>query len=111
MQKLLLTLCLLFMALLLGYNLYLRILRERFVEKVDNYHNCHPNSVVHKPYNSYMTPVKGWCTTNSYGPSPLDDFLDEPYNRSPIKCPADFERISAEESIDTETKSFCKRPD
>ncbi len=111
MQKLLLVICLVFMAVLLGYNLYLRILREKFVDKVNNYHNCHPNSVVHKPYNSHASFAKGWCTTNSYGPAPLDDHYDELYNRSPIKCPADFKRISAKESIDTETKSFCKKPE
>ena len=111
MQKLLLVLCLVYMALLLGYNLYLRILREKFVEKVDNYHNCHPHSVVHRPHNSYMTHAKGWCTSNSYGPAPLEQHYDEKYNKSPIKCPADFKRISAKESIDTETKSFCKIPD
>ena len=111
MQKTLLVLCLVFITLLLGYNLYLRIIREKFVEKVDNYHNCPPDSSVHRPYNSYMNPAKGWCTSNSYGPAPLEDHYDEIYNRSPIKCPSDYKRISAEESVESESKSFCKKPD
>ena len=109
MQKLLLVICLLFLALLLGYNLYLRILREQFVEKVDNYHNCHPESSVHRPANSYMTHAKGWCTSNSYSPMPVpDDF--QSFEKSPIKCPSDYSRDSAKESIKTEGKSFCRIP-
>jgi|SaaInlStandDraft_6_1057023.scaffolds.fasta_scaffold319530_1 hypothetical protein len=112
MQKTLLVLCLVFMTLLLGYNLYLRILREKFVDKVDNNHNCHPDSAVHRPYNSYMSPAKGWCTSNSYGPAPFGgEHDDEIYNRSPIKCPANYKRISAKESVESESKSFCKQPD
>jgi hypothetical protein len=111
MQKLLLVICLLFLAFMLSYNLYLRIITEKFIEKVDRPHNCHPNSVELSPYNSHLTLAKGWCTTNSYGPAPLENHHDETYNRSPIKCPADFQRISPEESIDTESKSFCKSPD
>ena len=111
MQKTLLVLCLVFMTLLLGYNLYLRILREKFVDKVDNHHNCYPDSSVYNPHNSYMSPAKGWCTTNRYAQAQLDEHNDEIYSRSPIKCPADYKRISAEESVESESKSFCKKPD
>ena len=93
----------------IGYNLYLRILREKFVEKVDNYHNFYGTKFCSQTF-KFLYVTRRWCTSNSYGPAPLEDHYDEVYNRSPIKCPADFKRISAKESIDSETKSFCKRP-
>ncbi len=109
MQKELIVLCLLIIAALLGYNLYLRLIREKFDNHVDNPHNCPPFSGSHQPFNSYMTPAKGWCTSNSYSPMPVpDDF--QSFEKSPIKCPSDYSRVSAKESIKTEGKSFCRIP-
>ena len=88
----------------LGYNLYIRIYKETFI---DNYHNCPPFSGVHNPYNSYASQAKGWCTTNSYQLMPVPDDYQS-FEKSPVKCPGDSSRLSAEESIETDTKSFCK---
>jgi hypothetical protein len=109
MQKELIVLCLIIIAALLGYNLYLRIITEKFNTDIDNPHNCPPLSVPQPPFNSYMSPAKGWCTTNSYSPMPVpDDF--QSFDKSPIKCPSDYSRISGKDSIKTEGKSFCRIP-
>jgi len=110
MKKELIVICLIVIALLLGYNLYIRISKETFTDNIDNPHNCPPFSGQHQPHNSYMSPAKGWCTSNSYQPMPVpDDF--QSFEKSPIKCQSNYSRVKAKESINTESKSFCKIPE
>jgi hypothetical protein len=108
MKKELIVVCLVIILLLLGYNLYIRII-ETFEDEKYNPHNCPPLTVNNDPFYSHMSPSKGWCTSNSYAQMPVKDEQPE-FNKSPNKCPMDYSRVSGAESINSESKSFCKKP-
>lgn len=103
-MKELIVLCLIIIIVLLLTNLQ-RILTENF----SNLHNCPPFSATHNPYNSYMTHVKGWCTERNYSSLTNPDDFDS-FEKSPIKCPSDYSRVSAKESSGFKSKAYCKKP-
>ena len=108
-QKILLMVCLIIILVYLVVALYNIVVKESF--QTDNLHNCPPNSVLHKPYNSYKSFSKGWCTTNSYmSVSGSDDIDTDSFNKSPVKCPDSYARVSALESHNSESKGYCKKP-
>ena len=106
-MKELIIVCLVIMLIILISNLQ-RILTENF-SGVKNNHNCHPFSVTHNPLNSYMTHVKGWCTERNYSSLMNPDDFDS-FEKSPIKCPSDYSRVSAKESSTFKSKAYCKKP-
>ncbi len=109
MHEILLMLCLIIILFYLFVNLYNIVVKESF--QTDNLHNCPPNSVLHNPYNSYNSLSKGWCTTNSYLSVSGGDNIDtDSFNKSPVKCPDSYARVSALESHNTESKGYCKKP-
>lgn len=105
-MKELIIVCLVIMLIILISNLQ-RILTENF--SVKNNHNCPPFSVTHNPFNSYMTHVKGWCTERNYSSLMNPDDFDS-FEKSPIKCPSDYSRVSAKESSMFKSKAYCKKP-
>lgn len=107
MKKVLIICCLLIILVFLIGNLQ-NILTESF-SNISNIHNCPPFSVTHNPYNSFMSHSKGWCTDKSYSIRINEDEFDS-FEKSPIKCPADYSRVSGEESSLFKTKAFCKKP-
>ena len=106
-MKELIILCLVIILIVLINNLQ-KILTEKY-SNINNMHNCPPFSVAHNPYNSHMTHVKGWCTERNHSslmsPGDFDSF-----EKSPIKCPSDYSRVSAKESSSLKSKTFCKKP-
>lgn len=106
-MKELIIVCLLIILIILINNLQGH-LKENF-SKIDNYHNCQPYSVVHNPFNSFMTHTKGWCTEKSYDKRMSPDDFDS-FEKSPVKCPSDYARVSAKESASFKSKAFCKKP-
>ena len=83
------------------------VTKENFLPK--GLHNCYPYSSQHNAANSYKTLGKGWCTTGEYGPIPdHDDF--SAYNPSPVKCPPNYSRVRANESVKHRSKAWCKKP-
>ena len=106
-MKELIILCLIIILIILLNNLQ-KILTEKF-SNINNYHNCPPFSDNHNPKNSHMTHVKGWCTNNSYD-SEINDVDYDSFEKSPIKCPSGYTRISAKESSLLNAKSYCKEP-
>ena len=99
--------CLIIILVMLISNLQ-KQLSEEFTG-LNNYHNCQPYSVVHKPFNSYMTHTKGWCTENSYNKTMSPDDFDS-FEKSPIKCQSGYSRVPAKESASFKSKAFCKKP-
>ena len=71
-------------------------------------HHCYPYSSEHNALNSYKSKSKGWCTSGDYKPMPANDDFST-YNEGGIKCPNGYYKIPPLESLDTETKSWCKR--
>ena len=106
-MKELLILCLIIIIILLLINLQ-RILTENF-SGLNNPHNCPPFSVTHNPFNSHLTHVKGWCTERNYDSLKNPDDFDS-FEKSPIKCPSDYSRVSAKESSSFKSKAYCKKP-
>ena len=104
-MKELIIVCLIIMLVILLNNLQ-KILTEQFSNL--NNHNCPPFSVTHNPHNSYMTHVKGWCTTKDYNTeiNEEDDF--DSFEKSKVKCPYNYSRISANESSLSQSKAYCK---
>ena len=107
MKKELIICCLLIILVFLIGNLQ-NILNESF-SNISNIHNCPPFSVTHKPHNSFMTHSKGWCTDKSYSMKMSPDDFDS-FEKSPIKCPSDYSRVSGKESSSFNSKAFCKKP-
>jgi hypothetical protein len=108
-QEILLVICLIIIIVYLFVNLYNIVVKESF--QTDNLHNCPPNSVLHNPYNSHNSLIKGWCTTNSYLSVSGDNIDTDSFNRSPVKCPASYSRASPLESHNSESKGYCKKPE
>ena len=74
---------------------------------LNNFHNCPPFSVTHKPFNSYSSITKGWCTTNSYESDSTADDLSG-FEKSPVKCPDKYSRVKPLESHKNLSKAYCK---
>lgn len=106
-MKELIIICLVVILIVLIGNLQ-RILRENF-SGLDNRHNCPPFSNTHNPYNSFMSHTKGWCTDKNYDTLVNPDDFDS-FEKSPIKCPSDYSRVSAKESASFKSKAYCKKP-
>ena len=106
-MKELIILCLLVILIILIVNLQNQ-LTEKFRD-VNNYHNCQPYSVVHKPSNSFKTLTKGWCTEKSYDIKVNPDDFDS-FEESPVKCQPNYSRVSPQESATFKSKAFCKKP-
>ena len=97
MKKELIICCLLIILVFLIGNLQ-NILNESF-SNISNIHNCPPFSVTHKPYNSFMTHSKGWCTDKSYSMKMSPDDFNELFNIS-IKTEVTFRQHVYLENID-----------
>ena len=110
MKKNMLVLCLFVILFFLINNLYKKMI-ETF-SSVKNLHNCPPFSVTHKPFNSFNTISKGWCTENSYDSDNNSDYDDfSGFEKSPVKCQPNYSRVKPLNSHKGISKAYCKIAD
>ena len=72
-------------------------------------HNCYPYTSDIPAKVSFKTKSKGWCTTADYGDTQRDG-LSSDTGKSSMKCPDGHYRLKAPDSLQTGTKTWCKRP-
>lgn len=74
----------------------------------DSKHSCYHDSSDHNSKNSFKTKSKGWCTTGDYKTGSDSEFNDS--GESKVRCPQDYYRVKPNESVNFNSKAWCKRP-
>jgi len=99
-MKIIITILLLVIICLLGFNL---ITREKFQIK------CPPFSVGLNPQNSFNSFSKGWCTNASFeGGEEYDYGNDDSNTVEPDRCLGNQSYVKASNSYKSASKSFCQ---
>tara|TARA_Y100000022_G_C13190623_1_gene347871 strand:+ start:91 stop:423 length:333 start_codon:yes stop_codon:yes gene_type:complete len=89
-----------------------------FTNQYENFnrpHNCSKDSTILNPLASHKSLSKGWCGkvqpysySDIFNFNNMDDTLDEDYSES-RKCHDGFNRMKAKDSINYDSKGWCKK--